>query len=127
MLAFVNAAGGTTPPIFFPPKKDYIPQLIKEGSDDFLGLVNESGWMTSDNFYASLGFFHGIITSSKANPILLIMDNHQSHIDYKVVKSAKDIGIVLLTFPPYCSHALKPLGVTVLGPLKAGLKHSHND
>ncbi len=55
------------------------------------------------------------------------MDNHQSHIDYKVVKFAKDNGIVLLTFPPHCSHALQPLDVTVFGPFKAGLKHSHND
>jgi hypothetical protein len=54
------------------------------------------------------------------------MDNHQSHIDYKVVKFAKDNGIVLLTFPPHCSHALQPLDVTVFGPFKAGLKHSHN-
>lgn len=126
MFAFVNAAGGITPPVFVFPRKKPNPQLIKEGPGGCLGLVHESGWMTGDiRFYGV--FFHGIVRSSKAKPILLIMDNHQCHIDYKVVKFAKDNGIVLLTFPPHCSHALQPLDVTVFGPFKARLKHSHND
>jgi hypothetical protein len=57
MLAFVNAAGGTTPPVFVFPRKKPNTQLTKDGADGCLGLVHESGWMTGDNFYASTVFF----------------------------------------------------------------------
>jgi hypothetical protein len=66
MSAFVNAAGGTTPPIFVFPQKKPNPQLIKEGPDGCLRLVHESGSMTGDNFYACMVFFHGIVRSSKS-------------------------------------------------------------
>ncbi len=59
--------------------------------------------------------------------MLLIYDNHSSHIDYQVVRFANDNGIVLLTFPPHCSHALQPLDATVFGPFKGALEISHNE
>lgn len=42
------------------------------------------------------------------------MDNHESHMSIE----AKDNGVVLLTFPPHCSHMMQPLDVSVYGPLK---------
>jgi hypothetical protein len=34
-----------------------------------------------------------------------------SHLDYQAVTFAKEHGIILLTFPPHCSHALQPCDV----------------
>lgn len=55
------------------------------------------------------------------------MDNHASHIDFRVIAYAKENEIVLLTFPPHCSHALQPCDVSVFGPFKRALRSSHND
>ncbi|XP_045036776.1 uncharacterized protein LOC116930182 [Daphnia magna] len=126
MLVFVNAIGSSTPPVFVFPRKKQNPDLIKGGPTGCLGLVHESGWMTAENFLLSLQHFHGIVKSTKEKPVLLTLDNHSSHIDYNVVKFAKDNGIILLTFPPQCSHALQPLDVSVFGPFKSALKKSHN-
>lgn len=52
------------------------------------------------------------------NPVLLLLDNHESHISVEVLDFCKEVGIVLMTFPPHCSHKLQPLDLTVYGPLK---------
>ncbi|CAB3251787.1 unnamed protein product [Arctia plantaginis] len=52
------------------------------------------------------------------SPVLLLLDNHESHISVPVLDFCKESGIVLLTFPPHCSHKLQPLDLTVYGPLK---------
>jgi len=82
--------------------------------------------VTAENFLLSIKHFHEHVKSTKEKPVLLIFDNHSSHIDYNVVKFAKDNSIILLTFPPHCSHALQPLDVSVFGPFKSALKKFHN-
>ncbi|KAG8261880.1 hypothetical protein J6590_108842 [Homalodisca vitripennis] len=55
------------------------------------------------------------------------MDNHESHCTLDAVVYAKDNDMVLVTFPPHCSHRLQPLDVGVLGPFKSKLKVAQND
>lgn len=50
-----------------------------------LGLANPSGWMYEDGFIASLKHFASIVKPSKENPALLLMDNHATHINLKVI------------------------------------------
>ena len=52
------------------------------------------------------------------HPVLLLLDNHYSHLAIDVLDYCKDNGVVLLSFPPHCSHKLQPLDRTVFGPLK---------
>ena len=51
--------------------------------------------------------------------ILLILDNHESHISLDVIDKAKSAGIVMLTIPPHTSHQLQSLDKSVFGPFKA--------
>lgn len=55
------------------------------------------------------------------HPVLLILDNHSSHISIsiEVLEYAKDHHIIIWSFPSDCSHALQPLDRSVFGPLKA--------
>lgn len=46
------------------------------------------------------------------------MDNHSSHLSIAAIDFCKSNGIVMLTFPPHCSHKLQPLDRSVYGPLK---------
>ncbi|KZS07352.1 Uncharacterized protein APZ42_028912 [Daphnia magna] len=50
--------------------------------------------------------------------ILLMVDNHSSHLDNAVVKYCNENYITLLTFPPHCSHVLQPEDVGIYGPFK---------
>ena len=53
--------------------------------------------------------------------ILVIIDNHESHLSIAAIDKAKDLGIVLLTIPPKMSHKLlQPLDISVYGPFKSG-------
>lgn len=55
------------------------------------------------------------------------MDNHESHCSLDAILFARENGIVLVTFPPHCSHRLQPLDVGILGPFKSKLKIAEND
>lgn len=127
MLAFVSASGSTIPPIFVFPRKKPNPNLLLGSPVGSLGLYHESGWMTGGNFLESLIHFQYHVKATKKNPVLLLMDNHSSHLEFPCVKFAKENSIILLTFPPHCSHKLQPLDVAVYFPFKRALRHSHNE
>jgi len=50
--------------------------------------------------------------------VLVLLDNHESHLYLPVIDFCREVGIVLLSFPPHCSHKLQPLGRSVYGPFK---------
>ncbi|XP_032790742.2 uncharacterized protein LOC116927786 [Daphnia magna] len=127
MLAFINAGGGWVPPVFVFPWKKVAPTMFQNGPLGCIGLPHESGWMTGQNFFKSLQHFHSFVKCSKEKPILLIMDNHSSHLDFQAVTFAKENGIVMLTLPPHCSHVLQPLDVTLFGPFKKAIGSTQND
>jgi hypothetical protein len=54
------------------------------------------------------------------------LDNHDSHISLESLDFCKRSGVVLLTFPPHCSHRLQPLDVAVYGPFKQFYSQSAN-
>lgn len=127
VLCIVNAAGNDIPPVFIFPRVKPNDAFIKQAPKGSLGLSYPSGWMTQNNF--ALAFDHIIkhTRCSKADPILLIFDNHESHIQIEVIRKAKEVGIHLLTFPPHCSHRLQPLDVSIYGPFKAKYNAACND
>lgn len=92
--------------------------FLKGGPLGSAGSAHPSGWMTATNFELFLNHFIKYVRCSKENMVLLVLDNHDSHISIASLNLAKDNGIVLLTFPPHTSHKLQPLDRTVYGPLK---------
>lgn len=101
--------------------------MFKNGPVGCLGLFHESGWMTGPNFFLSIKHFHSFVKCSKEDPVVLIMDNHVSHLDFNVVQFAKENGVILLTFPPHCSHRIQPLDISVFGPFKRALSCSQKE
>ena len=92
--------------------------MLKEAPPGSVGVAHSSGWMTAENFNKWIAHFIHHSNCSKERPVLLLMDNHQSHITIDSLNLAKENGIHLLTFPPHCSHKLQPLDRSVYGPLK---------
>ena len=123
----ISAAGTTIPPVMIFPRiklKDCFLNGTPIGS---LGLSSRNGWMTSELFVIVLEHLVKYSNCSVMNRILVIMDNHVSHISIEAITFAKAHGIVLLTFPPHCSHRLQPLDVGVYGPFKSAIKIAFND
>lgn len=50
--------------------------------------------------------------------VLLLFDNHSSHISIQSLDFCKLNGTVVLSFPPQCSHKLQSLNRSVYRPLK---------
>ena len=62
--------------------------------------------------------FVNVAKPSKERPVLMLLDNHDSHLSVRVLEYAKENGVVMLSFPAHCSHKLQPLDCSIFGPLK---------
>ncbi|XP_023216961.1 uncharacterized protein LOC111619466 [Centruroides sculpturatus] len=113
-----NALGHTVPPMFIFPRLKYKDLFIKGGPPESIGAGNSSGWMTATEFLIYMDHFIKHTRPSPSDPVLLLLDNHQSHVDINVVEKAKSNSIVMLSFPPHCTHRLQPLDVGVNAPFK---------
>ncbi|CAI6373585.1 unnamed protein product [Macrosiphum euphorbiae] len=101
-----NAVGQSLPPVFIFPRvrmSDLLMILAPEGS---LGLPNstQSAWINSVLFVKVLEHNKNHIRCTKEDKILLLMDNHESHCSLEAVTYAKENGIMLVNFPPHCTH-----------------------
>lgn len=122
----VSASGVCIPPMFLFPRKNYKDYFIRGGPPDSIGTANSSGWMTEDSFLKFMKHFIKHVKPTKQSPVLLLLDNHSSHLAISVLNLAKDNGVVLLSFPPHCSHRLQPLDVGVYGPFKKYLSSAQD-
>jgi hypothetical protein len=114
----INGIGNSIPPYFIFPRVNFKPYMLHDAPVGSDGSAHPSGWMTSSNFVKYMHHFAKHAKPTPENPVLLLLDNHESHIAVDVLDFCKEVGIVLLTFPPHCSHKLQPLDLTVYGPLK---------
>jgi len=89
-------------------------------------MGNASGWVTNDEFYVFMEHFIKHVKPSIEDPILLLLDNPSSHLTIQTIDLAKNSGVVMLSFPPHCSHRLQPLDVSVFGPFKTYLANAQD-
>lgn len=120
----VNALGNTIPPMFLFPRKRFKPFFMTNAPVGSIGEANGSGWLDADTFFIYIKHFAKHARPSLQNRILLILDNHRSHLGLQTIDFCRENGIVLLSFPPHTSHKLQPLDRTVYGPLKSYLNNS---
>jgi len=113
-----NAIGNVIPPFLVYPRVHFKPSMILGGPPGCVGTANPSGWMSSECFLHWMKHFVNISQSSTLNPVLLLLDNHESHVSYDVLQFASSSGITMVSFPPHTTHKLQPLDVSVYGPLK---------
>ncbi|KAF2888963.1 hypothetical protein ILUMI_17210 [Ignelater luminosus] len=79
---------------------------------------SERGQLITLALAVSASAFVQFARCSQEKPVLLILDNHESHSSIPVLNLCKSNGVVLLSFPPHTSHKLQPLDRMVFGPLK---------
>ena len=86
------------------------------------GAMSETGWTNGQVFKDYLvehfiPFVRGGADHSQL--VLLIHDEHASHISPSFVEWAKEHNLMLLVLPAYTSHILQPLDVAIFGPFKS--------
>lgn len=82
-------------------------------------MVSDSGFINTDLFLKWLKHFKSFAkASTEFNNVLLILDNHSSHISLEAILFCRENGIHLLSLPPHSSHKLQPLDVCFFQPLK---------
>ena len=108
-LYAVNAAGNSVPPMLVFPRVKFRDHIMKGAPPDSIGVANPSGWMSAACFTEFMKRFIKHTKCSKDCPVLLILDNHASHIRIETIDLSKENGVTLLTLPPHCNHKLQRL------------------
>ena len=123
VLVCVNAAGFHLPNFYIFKGKFLQRDYIKQCKDNASMAMQPKAWMTGYLFKSWIGHFVknicdcGLGISSSCRH-LLILDGHGSHVTVDVIKTAKSIGLDLLTLPSHTSHAMEPLDVSCFKPFK---------
>ena len=113
-----NASGNYIPPFFIFKRKRLNSQLLQGGAENMIAAVSDSGWINENLFVDWLQHFISFSKPSKESPILLVLDNHESHVSLDCYELCHQHGIHLLCLPPHTSHCMQPLDLTYFGPLK---------
>lgn len=114
----VSATGNTVPPFFVFPRVHYKDHFISQGPPGCAGGATPSGWMSAPVFQNYLKHFVRNIRCSVDAPVILLLDNHETHLSIEGLDYCKANGITLVSFPPHCSHKMQPLDKSVYGPFK---------
>ena len=72
---------------------DTVIQRHKFGPAD---IAHASGWMTAENFVIFMKHFITTTKCSKKHSVLLLLDNHDSHISVEKLDLAKETWVTLL-------------------------------
>lgn len=72
-------------------------------------LVSDSGYINGELFLEWIKHFQNHAKASLIDPVLLILDNHSSHLNLEAVLFCRENGIFLLSIPPHSSHKVQPL------------------
>lgn len=118
LVCAMSATGNFVPPAFIFPRKRMQGYLLNNAPEGSIGMVSDSGFINTNLFIDYLRHFKDNVQPTKDNPVLLILDNHSSHISLAAVNFCRDYGIHMLTLPPHSSHKMQPLDRGFFGPLK---------
>jgi DDE superfamily endonuclease len=115
IIECISPAGLSTPPVFILSQG---PIPVLSDLADLIGAVaiSPNGW--TDNALGLEWFKQTFIPFATAhklnnNPILLLLNGHNSHKTDKLCTVVYEHCIFILAFPSKCTHKLQPLNVTV--------------
>lgn len=114
----MSAIGHFIPPMFIFPRIRMTPALERGGPPGSVYTCSKSGWMMEDLFLDWLKHFVAHTRPSVEDVVLLILDNHGSHISLAIYDYCRENGVLMLSLPPHTSHRTQPLDLTFFGPLK---------
>ncbi|KAJ8928692.1 hypothetical protein NQ314_018702 [Rhamnusium bicolor] len=90
----VSASGNSIPPFFIFPRVNFRDHFIRDGPVGSLGDANPSGWMKEEHFIKFIKHFIHHARCSKERPVLLLLDNHESHLSVPALDISIDNWMV---------------------------------
>ena len=128
VICCMTASGTFHPPMFIFARKRFAPHLGKDAPEGSVIEISDNGWSNEVLFLkyikSLIPYLHPQLqgkrpsTDDVLQPVLLVIDNHDSHCSLEVIDFCKLHNIHILTLPPHTSHRTQPLDVTFFGPLK---------
>ena len=78
--------------------------------------------MLATDFLLFMQHFVKYVKPSKDRLVLVTLDNHNFHLDIRVLDYCRDNHVILFPFPPHCSHKLQPLELGIFGSFNHSLR-----
>lgn len=120
-----NAAGTFMPPLIIFPRQRMKAELLDRAPPGTTSACNPKGWMTTEIFTIWFKQFIQFSGASPSNKVLLLLDGHASHTqNLDVIDLARQHGVVIICFPPHCTHKLQPADVAFMKPLSTYYDHA---
>ena len=119
VICCVSASGHYILPFFIYARARMNPVLMNGAPPGSIGKVSASGWTNKELFLCWIDHFVECTNCSKDNKVILILDNHESHIGLEAYNRCREKGIIVITLPPHSSHKMQPLDLSIFGPLKS--------
>jgi hypothetical protein len=117
-IACINALENSIPPVLIFPRVNFKIHMLNDAPPGMQVTSYPSGWSNSEKFIEfQYNFIHHVKPTKDKN-VLLLMNNHKSHVSIAAITKARENGIIMLIFPPHTSHKLQALERCVFGPLK---------
>ena len=113
-----SASGVFIPPMLIFARKNLNNRLLHGAPPGTVAATSTSGWINCELYLKWLAHFVKHTASSTDRKVLLVLDNHESHVSLQSWEMCRDNGIVVVSLPPHCSHKCQPLDLTFFGPLK---------
>jgi len=114
----VSASGTFIPPMLIFPRKNMNPRLLNGAPPGTVGATSPSGWINGDLYLKWLKHFIQHTAATVDRKVMLILDNHESHVTLQAYEMCRENGVIVVSLPPHCSHKCQPLDLAVFGPLK---------
>ena len=95
----VSASGNSDPPFLVYPRAKFRDHFLNGAPPGSKGTAHPSGWMTADNFLLFLKHFVKHVKPTKDKPVLILQDNHDSHlsIDARLCQGARYSHVIIFT------------------------------
>lgn len=118
IICAINATGTYLPPMLIFPRVHFKDNMVIGAPPGTLGSATPSGWSNEDQWLKFIKHFIEHTNASKDHPVLLLIDNSETHNSVEAIELASDNGIKIITFPPHTTNHLQPLDLCVFGPFK---------
>ncbi|CAH2008741.1 unnamed protein product [Acanthoscelides obtectus] len=97
--------------------KEDVPSPTKNGPIAALYASSKNGWINSELFVEWSKHIEKNVNPTENDTVLLVLDNHSSHISIEAYLFCRIKFIHMVSFPPHTSDHLQPLDLTFFGPL----------
>lgn len=114
----VNASGQFIPPMFNFSLEEIKNNLRVVASESSVIVSNSNRCADKNMYLIWLKHFAAIVKPTTSNPVLLVVNSHNSHTSLNAYEFCRDSNIHILCLPPHMAYKMQPLRVTFVGPLK---------